>query len=723
MSGRWWLIAAGFCAGVMLMVGYWWAALPVLIYVGWIGRNLVRGGLLVAISLGALVGWHEAKQRVKPPLPQGAVLVMPTDWTIQATFVRYVGTAANGVRVSGSANVTPDVAQALASLTTPAIVTWSKTPARLPGARNEYEFDYADYAWAQNHQAYQIPTQKLQWQAVAPATLSQWLDSLRAKLMQRLERLPPLTSRYAKGLLLGQVDADFDDLRATFVNLGIFHLFSVSGLHLFALIGLLYWLTDRLRVPKEAVDWGVIGLLPALLILIPPGAGILRAVWMRVGMSLNARLKLDLTGFDVFALVLMGNVWYRPLVLTTFGGQLTYLLCGVLLVVPAMPNWQIAWRMVATGTPVVLAHTFQFHLLSGWFNWLLMPVFEVVIMPLLAVVVLMPQTPLTNWCEQLLTLGEYGLGQLAKLPGLVIFGAVTPWLAALGVVVVLAALAHQRLRYAFMWLIGAYALANWHPQARVVMFDVGQGDAILVEAPFKQGVMLIDTGGRLFGTSRNPPALRVIVNYLHARGYAKLDTLVLTHADADHVGDAAVVTKALPVNTVVSTPLAANHPLIQATVHGQVSRHQQALAGAVVRAGSLQFTVVAPSAMTATEKNADSLVLYGRIGEDRWLFTGDADASVERNELIPKHLAVDYLKVAHHGSNTATSPELIAQWQLKAALISAGVNNRYGHPHLATLTTLAKAQVPTYVTANSGQLTVEHGQITEFLKDKMHASQ
>ncbi len=70
------------------------------------------------------------------------------------------------------------------------------------------------------------------------------------------------------------------------------------------------------------------------------------------------------------------------------------------------------------------------------------------------------------------------------------------------------------------------------------MFDVGQGDAILIESPFHQGVMLIDTGGRIFGKTSHPPVSRAIVPYLHARGYARLNTLVLTHPDMDHVGDA-----------------------------------------------------------------------------------------------------------------------------------------------------------------------------------------
>jgi competence protein ComEC len=359
------------------------------------------------------------------------------------------------------------------------------------------------------------------------------------------------------------------------------------------------------------------------------------------------------------------------------------------------------------------------------FNWLLVPLFEVGLMPLLVLAVLWPDSALVPWLELLLRGGEAGLTTLGNLPGQVVFGAISTPLAASGVVVAILALAHGRWRYVGLWLVLAYGSANWHPEARVSLFDVGQGDAILIEAPNKQGTLLIDTGGRIFGTSRQPPATRVIVNYLYARGYTHLDTLVLTHADADHVGDAAALTRQFPVQLLVTTPLAADHPLIQAAKAGRVTTSRAVLGGATLSVGPIALQVVAPKAATAVEKNADSLVLYGKIGDGRWLFTGDADAGVETRELIPQHLAVDYLKVAHHGSRTATTPDLIAQWQLRAAFISAGSGNRYGHPHPETLQTLASAGVPWWVTADSGMLWVDSSltthRINYFLKDTNHA--
>ncbi|WP_125707068.1 ComEC/Rec2 family competence protein [Lacticaseibacillus porcinae] len=717
MNGRLWPLSAALLAGILLFVGPMWVSIMLMGWSLFKTWKLVKWWLLVAFAGGALIGYHEYHLSQTPPLPQGQILVMPTSWTITGTFVRYSGIAANGVVTSGSANVSAPVAEQLGQLTTPVIVTVKQPPEKITGARNEYEFDYAYYAWVQTHQAFQQPTEPLVWQTRPAQTLSEWLYGLRASLQRRIAAMPPHVSRYALGLLLGQVNGDADGMRQTFIALGIFHLFSVSGLHLFALIGALYWLSDHLRIPKEAIDWALIFSLPALLILIPPGAGILRAVWMRVGLSLNSRLHLNLSTFDIFSLVLAGNLLWRPLVLHTFGGQLTYLLTGVLMLLPEMPPWQLAWRLVGASLPVVVAQTYRIHLLSGWFNWLLMPVFELAVMPLLLVVVIFPHTGLTNGLEWALTQGEAGLTGLANLPGLVVFGAVPSTFAIIGVIIFLISTVQHRIRYFILWLGVAYGVAQWHPQTRVIVFDVGQGDAILIEGANKSGTMLVDTGGRIFGTSTNPPALRVIVNYLYARGYSHLDTLVLTHADADHVGDAAVLTKQLPVTTMISTPLAIDQSVIQNAAKGQVKQWHTVLAGDTVRAGAIAMQVVAPKSTDATEKNADSIVLYGKIDNSNWLLTADADAGVESRELIPQHLAVDYLKVGHHGSSTSSSPAFIDQWQLKAALISAGVNNRYGHPTPQTITTLEAAGDPWYNTATSGMLWVEDDHLHQFLKE------
>lgn len=713
--GLFWLTS--FLAGLLLVIGPAVVGVLLLAWTGFKAYQLTRWPLAVCFACGLLWGQQTATLTAAPPKPSGVATVMPTAWTVSNGLAYYTGRAGN-VPISGSVTVDEDQATLLASLTLPAEVSWTGELTRLTGARNLFEFDYATYAWQQQQLAWQSPKQALQITIRQPRGIIEWLYHLRASVMQRLNLLRPRTQAYAKGLLLGVVDSDFDEQRETFVTLGIFHLFSVSGLHLYALIGALYWITDRLRLPKEGVDWALLGLLPTLLILIPPAAGIMRAVWLRMVAMLNQRFKWQLSGLDGFSLVLGLNLLVQPYVLHTMGGQLTYLLCLGLILLPAN-RWGLTWRLVLLSTPVVLAHTYRFHLLAAGFSYLLMPLFEVGLMPVLVIMVLWPQLPGGALIETTIKTLEAGLTQLARLPGEVIFGAV-PWAWALaGVLLILIGLATHHWWPLVSWAVLAWLVVNMHQETRVTMFDVGQGDAILIEAPFKQGTILIDTGGRGFGTVRNPPAKRAIVNYLHARGIDHLDILVLTHADADHVGDAGLLTQLMPVRTMVTTPLAADHAYMQAAMAGQVTQQRTVLAGETLTQGPLQLQVVAPNDASAAEKNADSIVLYGKIGDGNWLFTGDADAGVETRELMPQALAVDYLKVGHHGSKTSSDPAFIAQIAPQLALISAGVANRYGHPNAETLTTFANAQVPWLNTASSGMIwldfTVNSHTVHQFL--------
>ena len=123
------------------------------------------------------------------------------------------------------------------------------------------------------------------------------------------------------------------------------------------------------------------------------------------------------------------------------------------------------------------------------------------------------------------------------------------------------------------------------------------------------------------------------------------------------------------------------------------------------RAGNSLFYIVAPEKFVEASNDA-SVVILAEIGGKRWLFTGDLEKEGE-NRLIDdyKSLQVDVLKVGHHGSNTSTTPPFLNSLNPKVALISAGRNNRYGHPHQEVVDTLEKNGVIVYRTDQNGAIT------------------
>ena len=235
------------------------------------------------------------------------------------------------------------------------------------------------------------------------------------------------------------------------------------------------------------------------------------------------------------------------------------------------------------------------------------------------------------------------------------------------------------------------------------VFDVGQGDAILLR--FGERALLVDAGP-------DPETAReVLLPRLARLGVERLDGLVLTHADADHIGGAADILRALPVATVWMTSSRQDHPLlsvieaaamqggtrIEEPVHGQALRWHPAI--------SVGVSIAAPS--VASGDNNQSLVLHVRYGDADSLLTGDIERAAER-ALVETvgDLEADVLKVAHHGASTSSSPEFLASVKPQVAIVSAGLGNAFNHPRDDVLRRLRAVGAQVYRTDLAGDVVV-----------------
>jgi competence protein ComEC len=249
----------------------------------------------------------------------------------------------------------------------------------------------------------------------------------------------------------------------------------------------------------------------------------------------------------------------------------------------------------------------------------------------------------------------------------------------------------------------AYVLA-WGPFAptRVVVLDVGQGDAILVQSGAH--ALLVDTGPD-----------DAVVYALAANHVRRLDAVVLTHTDLDHSGGlddlvGKVAVGELVVAAGVAGHLADKDGLAEAA-DALVGEHvEEVNAGGELACGSLALDVLWPAGEVAGNQNTDSLVLAVRDADegDAWaLLTGDAEADVLESLLAAGELGeVDLLKVGHHGSAASTTPAVAAALAPLVAVASAGENNSYGHPTEACVEALEGAGAQVHVTFRCGDVDV-----------------
>ncbi|HEX6922237.1 MAG TPA: DNA internalization-related competence protein ComEC/Rec2, partial [Bacillales bacterium] len=274
-----------------------------------------------------------------------------------------------------------------------------------------------------------------------------------------------------------------------------------------------------------------------------------------------------------------------------------------------------------------------------------------------------------------------------------------------------------------VFLFIAVCLFQWYSpylsgSGEVTMLDVGQGDSILIELPHRRAVYLIDTGGQIAFDKESWQTQKhtfkvgrdVVLHELKARGIRAIDKLILTHGDEDHTGGA----KALLGNIRIGQILFGKGPVSETTAK-QLLAHARLLGIPIVRveegmawrAGKTTFSVLNPA--EAGDENNRSIVIAARLGGLKWLFVGDLEEEGEQRLIQDyRNLDIDVLKVGHHGSKTSTTKAFLAETTPRAALISVGENNMYGHPSPVVIQRLKAFGVKVLRTDQNGAIRFEY---------------
>lgn len=261
-------------------------------------------------------------------------------------------------------------------------------------------------------------------------------------------------------------------------------------------------------------------------------------------------------------------------------------------------------------------------------------------------------------------------------------------------------------------------------QLTISMLDIGQGDAVLIQTGAKN--ILIDTGDdKYYEDGKKGKENTQLLTELQKLKIDHIDTLVMTHAHADHIGKADKViaqygVKELVYNGIPSTSKYFINALKAAKANG--TQQVKVKAGDVLDFGNgVSFEIVSPSqslidedtaAIKAKKKvdvNNESVVGRLTFGNFAMLFTGDAEGPVEKDMAASygKKLKCQVLKAGHHGSKTSSTAEFLKLVQPESVVMSLGANNQYGHPHEALLNRLQKQGVKNiYRTDANGTITI-----------------
>ncbi|WP_324826122.1 DNA internalization-related competence protein ComEC/Rec2 [Streptococcus suis] len=584
------------------------------------------------------------------------------------------------------------------------------------GQRNFKGFDYQAYLKTQGIYRTVKLTAIKKIVPVQSWNVFDWLSTWRRQALVYVKtNFPAPMSHYMTGLLFGELDSDFDQMSDLYSSLGIIHLFALSGMQVGFFIDKFRWILLRLGLTKETVDKLQIPFSLVYAGLTGFSVSVVRSLVQKILGNLGLR-KLDNFAVTVFICLLI-----LPRFLLTAGGVLTFTYAFLLTVFDFEDLGQVKKAAVESLSislgilPVLMTYFYAFQPLSILLTFVFSFVFDVLLLPGLSVIFLLSPVVKMTWVNGFFVFMEKIIVWVADL-------GLRPWiLGKPSELVLLLLLVSLFLLYDFhrrkKWLLGlSLVLAllffiTKHPlENEVTVLDIGQGDSIFLR-DMRGRTVLIDVGGRVdFAAkeawqerSRQANAERTLIPYLHSRGVDRIDSLVLTHTDTDHVGDVLEVAKQVQIGRIVVSPGSLTVPDFVATLKKiNVPVH-------VVKVGDRlpifdsYLEVLYPDG-TGDGGNNDSIVLYGRLLETNFLFTGDLEqGELDLIETYP-NLPVDVLKAGHHGSKGSSYPEFLDHIGAKIALVSAGENNRYKHPRQETLERFDSRNIQVYRTDQQGAI-------------------
>ena len=510
------------------------------------------------------------------------------------------------------------------------------------------------------------------------------VGALRQGMRDRLARLPLVHGDVLAALTLGDKGAIPKDKVDLYRRTGTMHLLVISGLHV-GVVTALGFLAGRAfglitTLPPRAT--GVVAALmltSAYVVLAGGGLSLVRAFAMSLAGMVALLAGRSSAPSGAFSYALAAVLVVDPMAPLSSGFWLSFgavaVLLGFFVPRPRRRSWLVsavvAQLAIATVfTPATTGITGLIHPLGIGVNLVAVPAVTLLLVPLALSGVALIGTPVGPW---LLTAADFVAEVLETI--LATADRITPiyvasheaWLPWIVAAAAVGLLPTSRLVRAL--LLATATIVLFHPgpelprgEADVTVLDVGQGTAVMVETA--NHTLVYDTGP-LYPSGRDTGS-GVVLPAVRGRGWSRIDRLILSHGDIDHTGGAASVLAGFEVGDILAGERV---PGVEA---------EPCAAGREWQWDGVAFSVLSPVADHRFTGNNASCVMLIETASRRILLAGDIEALVEHRLMAP---TVDVLLVPHHGSATSSTSKLVTATAPKFAIVTAGFDNHFGHPH------------------------------------------
>lgn len=517
-----------------------------------------------------------------------------------------------------------------------------------------------------------------------------YLYTIKNTLYQKINKLK--SSNYIKTLLFCDNTLSKEIKESYRIN-GISHLFSVSGMHINFFVSIIYLYLNKITYNKR-IKYLITNIFIITYLILFPSSSLLRSAVMSILYSINYLLKLKIKKIDILLLTLGVSLLINPFIIYDLGYIYSYTITFFLVLSSSTLKKEnkinkiiyISLLSFLVSIPITIYNSFEINIISILLNIILVPIISIIILPLTILTYIFPILDsilylFTNTLETIsLFISKINITKI-------IFPK--PSLLIIVLYYIIFLLSYQNKKYFYLniiLLIIIYIFPYLNSNFEVVMFEVGEADCHLIKYPYNKNTILIDTGKNEYKIKNE------VIPYLKSIGIKKIDYLIITHGDLDHIGGSITLINNFQVKNVILNK--GTFTDLEKELIKNLNKKKIPYQININKINISNHTIYLLNNTKYNNENDNSIITYFTYQKYKFLYMGDASITTEDNLLENYNLNnISILKVGHHGSNTSSSKDFISQINPSISLISVGENNIYHHPNKEVINNLFKSRI------------------------------
>ena len=526
-----------------------------------------------------------------------------------------------------------------------------------------------------------------------------FLYKIKNSIYRRINRIK--NNEYLYVFILGDTSYMDSNIYQNYKTNGITHLYAVSGLHISLFSSFLFKIFRKIKLKYIASFILVFIFLLFYSFIVGFTPSVLRAVIFFTLNRLFKIFKIRTNIINILYLTVVIILLIKPGFIFNIGFILSVVISFFLLLCKGNSLFKTSLIAFLSSAPIIINNYHEINILSVFNNLLFVPVISKIVFPFTIICLLFSKL---NIILKIMTnILEYISLICSKV---LTFNIIFPKMNYLEIIIyyILLIFSFRNKKY-YIFILLLMILISFKPffntNDRIYYLDIKQGDSTLIISNNKS--ILIDTGGIIkqedeeWKKNDKNTMIMSIIPFFKSIGIRKIDYLIITHGDYDHMGEAINLIENFKVKEVIFNCGEFNK--LEKELIEILDKKKIQYYSCINRIDNLYFL----GTKEYNSENDNSNVIYIEINGYRFMFMGDAGVNKEKDILEKYNISnIDVLKVGHHGSKTSSSEEFINQINPKYSVISVGKNNRYGHPNKEVLNNLKDSKI--YRTDQDGSI-------------------